>query len=68
MKFPYKLCQGDHLTHQCPLIDQAQESLKNQQPVVLKDPFPQGQNVASVSNVAGETANSPPDHNYINMV
>ena len=20
-KFPYKLCQEDHLTHQCPLID-----------------------------------------------
>ena len=67
VKFPYKLCQEDHLTHQFPLIDQAQKLLKNQQPVVLKDPFPQGKNVASVSNVARSTANAP-DQNYINMV
>ena len=39
VKFPYKLCQEDHLTHQCPLMDQAQKLLKNQQPAVLKDPF-----------------------------
>ena len=57
-----------HLTHQCPLIDQAQKLLKNQQPAVLKDPFPQGQNAASVSNVAGGTFGAPPDQNYINMV
>ena len=67
MKFPYKLCQGDHLTHQFPLIDQAQKLLKNQQPVVLKDPFLQGQNFAATSNVAGGTLNAP-DCNYINMV
>ena len=67
MKFPCKLCQEDHLTHQFPLIDQAQKLLKNQQPTVLKDPFPQGENAASVSNVAGGTANVP-DQNYINMV
>ena len=40
VKFPCKLCQEDHLTHQCPLLDQAQKLLKSQQPVVLKDPFP----------------------------
>ena len=67
VKFPCKLCQEDHLTHQCPLIDQAQKLLKNQQPTILNDPFPQGQNAASVSNVAGGTANTP-DQNYINMV
>ena len=61
MKFPCKLCQEDHLTHQFPLIDQSQKLLKNQQPVVLKDPFPQGQNAASVSNVAGGTSSVPPD-------
>ena len=42
--------------------------LKNQQPVVLKDPFPQGQNAASVSNVAKGTSSAPPYQNYINMV
>ena len=34
-------------------MDQAQKLLKAQQPAVLKDPFPQGQNSASASNVAG---------------
>ena len=68
VKFPYKLCQGDHLTHQFPLIDQAHKLLKNQQPTVLKDPFPQGQNAAFVSNVAGGTPSAPLDKNYINMV
>ena len=48
-------------------MEQTQKLLKNQQPAILKDPFPQGQNAASVSNVAGGTANSP-DQNYINMV
>ena len=40
-------------------MDQAQKLLKNQQPAVLKDPFPQGQNAALVSNVAGGIANTP---------
>ena len=48
-------------------MDQAQKLLKAQQPAVLKDPFPQGQNSASASNVAGGTQNAP-DPNYINMV
>ena len=42
--------------------------LKNQQPVVLKDPFPQGQNGASISNVVEGTSSAPLDQNYINMV
>ena len=67
VKFPCKLCQEDHLTHQFPLIDQAQKLIKNQQPAVLKDPFSQGQNAASVSNVVGSTSNAH-DQNYINMV
>ena len=48
-------------------MEQAQKLLKAQQPAVLKDPFPQGQNSASASNVARGTSNSP-DPNYINMV
>ena len=67
MKFPCKLCQEDHLTHQFPLIDQAQKLLKNQQPTLLKDPFPEGQNATSVSNIARGISNAP-DQNYINMV
>ena len=43
------------------------KALKIQQPVVLKDPFPQGQNSASALNVARGTPNAP-DPNYINMV
>ena len=42
VKIPCKLCHEDHLTHQCPLMEQAQKLLKVQQPTVLKDPFPQG--------------------------
>ena len=58
---------GRSLTHQCPLIDQAQRLLKGQRPAVLKDPFPQGQNLALASYVAGGTQTAP-DPNYINMV
>ena len=49
-------------------MDQAQTLLKNQQVDVWKDPFLQGHNIASVSNVAGGTSSAPPDQNYINMV
>ena len=48
-------------------MDQAQKLLKAQQPAVLKDPFPQGKNSASASNVAGGTQTAP-DPNYINTV
>ena len=66
VKFPCKLCQEDHLTHLCPLMDQAQKLLKSQQPAVLKDPFSQGKNSTSASNVVGGTPNEL-DQNYINM-
>ena len=42
LKFPCKLCQEDHLTHQFHLMEQAQKLLKTQKPTVLKDPFPEG--------------------------
>ena len=48
-------------------MDQAQKLLKAQQPAVPKDPFPQGQDSASASNVVGGTQTAP-DPNYINMV
>ena len=48
-------------------MEQAQNLLKAQQPAVLNDPFPQGQNSSSASNAAGGTPNAP-GPNYINMV
>ena len=48
-------------------MEQAQKLLQTQPPAVLKDPFPQGQNSASASTVAGGTQ-AAPDPNYINMV
>ena len=68
VNFTCKFFQGDHFTQQFPLMDQAQNLLKNQQPALLKDPFPKGKNTTYVSNVAGGTSSAPPDQNYINMV
>ena len=48
-------------------MEQAQKLLKDQQPAVLKDPFPQGQNYALASNAARGTPNGPKP-NFINMV
>jgi hypothetical protein len=49
VKFPCKICGGDHLTHQCPQMEEANHLIKqnnnNKQPVVLKNPFPQGKNM-----------------------
>ena len=46
VKFPCKLCSGDHLTHLCPKIQDAQHLLVQQgsssSQAVLTDPFPQG--------------------------
>ena len=47
VKFPCKLCAGDHLTHLCPKIQDAQRLLSQQgsssSQAVLTNPFPQGQ-------------------------
>ena len=61
VKFPCKLCQGDHLAYQCPLIDQEQKLLKQQQLVILNDPFPQGQNATSSSKYTCGTQSAPSD-------
>jgi hypothetical protein len=45
VNFPCNLCKEDHLTHLCPKIEEAQHLLMQQQPVVLTNPFPQGQNL-----------------------
>ena len=47
VKFPCKLCNGDHLTHLCPKIQDAQYLLVQQgsssSQAILTNPFPQGQ-------------------------
>ena len=40
VNFLCKLCHEDHLTQLFPLMEQAQNLLKTQQPAILKDPFP----------------------------
>ena len=54
MKFPCKLCAGDHLTHLCPKIQDAQRLLSQQgsssTQAVLTNPFPQGQKLVVGAN------------------
>jgi hypothetical protein len=46
VKFPCKMCGDDHLTHQCPKMEEAHHLLsQQQQPDVLNNPFPQGKNM-----------------------
>jgi hypothetical protein len=46
VKFPCKLCKYDHLTHLCPKIEESSRLL-SQSPIVLKNPFPHNQHMAS---------------------
>ena len=54
VKFPCKLCTGDHLTHLCPKIQDAQRLLAQQgsssSQAVLTNPFPQGQQLVVGAN------------------
>jgi hypothetical protein len=62
VKFLCNLCTDDHLTHQCPRLEEAQNLLAQQQPVVLTNPFPQGKNMAQASssmNVPGGNQGAP---------
>jgi hypothetical protein len=74
VKFPCNICGGDHLTHQCPQMEEAHHLLTQQQPVVLKNPFPQGKNMqagSSTANPQGGTQNAPLSDgsmSFINMV
>ena len=49
-------------------MEQAHKLLKNQEPTVQKDPFPEEQNAASTLNVVGGSFSAPIDQNYVNMV
>lgn len=43
IKFPFKICQGEHLTHECPRMDEFHGLLvppqSTQQPIILTHPF-----------------------------
>jgi hypothetical protein len=74
VKFPCKLCTDDHLTHLCPKLVEATRNL-NIPPVVLMNPIPHNQHLASSSsntkNAYGGSQNplsQDGDHVSINMV
>jgi hypothetical protein len=74
VKFPSKLCIDYHLTHLCPKLAKAARLL-NLLPVVLTNPFPHNQHLASSSlslrNAPGGSQNPPSqdgDRVCINMV
>jgi hypothetical protein len=74
VKFPCKLCTDDHLTHLCPKLAEVVRLL-SLPPIVLENPFPHNQHMASSSsneeNVADGSKNPPSqdgDCLSINMV
>jgi len=73
VKFPCKLCNGDHLTHLCPKIQDAQRLLVQQgsssSQVVLTNPFPQGQQllVDANSNVGTSAGGNQEGENSSNV-
>jgi hypothetical protein len=74
VKFPCKHCIDDHLTHLCPKLAEAVRLL-NLPPVVLTNPFPHNQHLASSSSNAenaSDGSQNPPsqdgDRVCINMV
>jgi hypothetical protein len=74
VKFPYKLCIDDHLTHLCPKFVEAARLLA-QLASMMTNPFPHNQHLASsssnVENVASGDQNQQSqdgDHLCINMV
>ena len=44
VKFPFKLCKDDHLTHLCPCMEDASRFIE-QGPAVLTNPLPNNQNM-----------------------
>jgi hypothetical protein len=74
VKFLYKICIDDHLTHLCPKLTEVMRLLA-QSPALLTNPFPHNQHLASISsnsgNVVGGGQNQQSqdgDHLCINMV
>jgi hypothetical protein len=74
VKFPYKLCTNDHLTHLCPKLSEV-ERILSLPPVVLTNPFPHNHHMALSSsntrNAVGGSQNpslQDDDHLCINMV
>jgi len=62
IRFPYRLCEGEHLLHLCPLMDKASKVLENlaapkpQLPVgyqrLSSDPLPVGKEIELDSSLA----------------
>jgi hypothetical protein len=74
VKFPYNLCKDNHLTHLCPKLAEVARLLSLLH-VVLTNPFPHNQRMASsssnIENAVGGIQNSSSqdnDHLCINMV
>jgi hypothetical protein len=74
VKFPCKLCKDDHLTHLCPKIEEASRLL-SQPPVVLTNPFPHNQHMASGTSNTGNASSGSQNpstheggHLCVNMV
>ena len=61
VKFPYKLCTNDHLTHLCPKLAEAVRIL-DQSPAVLTNPFPHNQHLASSSSNIGNATSGGQNH------
>jgi hypothetical protein len=74
VKFPCKLSTHDHLSHLCPKLEEVARLL-SQPPIVLTNPFPHNQHMASRSSNAINASNgnqNPPEHEgdrlCVNMV
>jgi hypothetical protein len=50
VKFLCKLCMENHLTHQCPQLEEAQNLSAQQRPAMLTNHFPQGKKMAQASS------------------
>ena len=70
VKFPCNFFSKDRMTYQCPLMEQAQELLQQQQPVTLKDPFPKGKNTSygGFNTTWGTQISLSSDQSYINTI
>jgi hypothetical protein len=74
VKFPYKICTNDHLTHLCPKLTE-DGRIFSLPPIVLTNTFPHNQHMTSRSsnseNAASGSQNPPmqdDEHLCINMV
>jgi hypothetical protein len=58
MKYLCNLCTEDHSTNLSPRLEEAQNLLEQQQPIVLTNPFPHGKNMAQASTSSSTVGGS----------